>query len=105
MKGYLNNQKATDETIKYGWLHSGDIAYYDELERFYIVDRLKELIKVKGCQVPPAELEDLIRSHPDVLDVAVIGIPHEKKGKLCFRITYRSIEKCKLIIFYITYHT
>ena len=80
MKGYLENQKATDETIKSGWLHSGDIAYYDEMERFFIVDRLKELIKVKGFQVPPAELEDVIRSHEDVLDVAVIGVPHEKKG-------------------------
>ena len=81
MKGYLDNQRATAETIKSGWLHSGDIAYYDELERFFIVDRLKELIKVKGFQVPPAELEDLVRSHVDVLDVAVIGIPHERKGK------------------------
>ena len=81
MKGYLNNPKATEETIRDGWLHSGDIAYYDEMDRFFIVDRLKELIKVKGFQVPPAELEDLIRSHEDVLDVAVIGIHHERKGK------------------------
>ena len=81
MKGYLNNPKATEETIKSGnWLHSGDIAYYDESHRFYIVDRLKELIKVSGFQVPPAELEDLIRSHSDILDVAVIGVPHVKKG-------------------------
>ncbi len=79
MKGYLNNSKATAETIRAdGWLHTGDIALYDEEERFFIVDRLKELIKVKGFQVPPAELEDLLRTHPDVLDVAVIGIPHEK---------------------------
>ena len=83
MKGYLNNPQATTETIKPdGWLHSGDIAYYDELGRFYIVDRLKELIKVKGFQVPPAELEDLLRSHPDVLDVCVIGIPDERSGEL-----------------------
>ena len=80
MKGYLNNQTATDETIREGWLHSGDIAFYDELDRFFIVDRLKELIKVKGFQVAPAELEDLIRSHEDVLDVAVIGIQDERKG-------------------------
>ena len=80
MKGYLNNQEATDDTIKDGWLHSGDIAYYDEMERFFIVDRLKELIEVKGFQVAPAELEDLIRSHEDILDVAVIGIKHERKG-------------------------
>merc|ERR1719361_1676024 len=82
MKGYLNNEKATIETIKSGWLHSGDIATYDEINRIYIVDRLKELIKVKGFQVPPAELEDLIRSHPLAADVAVIGIPDQIKGEI-----------------------
>lgn len=52
MKGYFNNRKATEETIDPdGWLHTGDIAYYDERNQFYIVDRLKELIKVKGLQV------------------------------------------------------
>ena len=55
MKGYLNDPKSTDQTAKDGWLYSGDIAYYDELGRFYIVDRLKELIKVKAFQVPPAD--------------------------------------------------
>jgi len=82
MKGYLNNEKATSETIKDGWLHSGDIAFYDDMNRIYIVDRLKELIKVKGFQVPPAELEDLIRSHPLAADVAVIGIPDQIKGEI-----------------------
>ena len=84
MKGYLNDPKSTDETIKDGWLYSGDIAYYDDLNRFYIVDRLKELIKVKAFQVPPAELEDLLMSHPDVLDVGVIGIPDERSGEIPF---------------------
>ena len=85
MKGYLNNESATAATIKEGgWLYSGDIAYYDEQSRFYIVDRLKELIKVKGFQVAPAELEDLIRSHEAVLDVAVVGIPDEMKGEVPF---------------------
>ena len=51
MKGYLDNEKATIDTIKKGWLHSGDIAYYDEGGNIFIVDRLKELIKVKGFQV------------------------------------------------------
>ena len=83
MKGYLNNEKATNEMIKDGnWLHTGDIAYYDESQRFYIVDRLKELIKVKAFQVAPAELEDLIRSHTDVKDAAVIGIPDRMKGEV-----------------------
>ena len=82
MKGYLDNEQATADTIKSGWLYSGDIAFYDELNRIYIVDRLKELIKVKGFQVPPAELEDLIRSHPITADVAVIGIPDPIKGEV-----------------------
>ena len=83
MKGYLENPQATAETITSdGWLHSGDIAYYDPSGRFHIVDRLKELIKVKGFQVAPAELEDLLRSHPDILDVGVIGVPDERSGEL-----------------------
>ena len=93
MKGYLDNPQATAETITSdGWLHSGDIAYYDELGRFYIVDRLKELIKVKGFQVPPAELEDLLRSHPDVLDVCVIGISDERSGELPLAFIVRKPE-------------
>ena len=84
MKGYLNNPEATANTIKDGWLYSGDIAYYDEQNRFFIVDRLKELIKVKGFQVAPAELEDLIRKHPEILDVGVIGVPDERKGEAPF---------------------
>lgn len=51
MKGYLNNEKATNETLVDGWLHTGDIVYYDKDMDFYVTDRLKELIKVKGFQV------------------------------------------------------
>eukprot|EP00095_Tigriopus_kingsejongensis_P000194 maker-scaffold41_size498431-snap-gene-1.20 protein:Tk00194 transcript:maker-scaffold41_size498431-snap-gene-1.20-mRNA-1 annotation:"probable 4-coumarate-- ligase 1-like" len=81
MKGYLDNPEATAENIQDDWLHSGDIAIYDDQGRFFIVDRLKELIKVKGFQVPPAELEDLIRGFGKIQDVAVIGVPHEKFGE------------------------
>ena len=83
MAGYLNNPKATEETIDNdGWLHTGDVAVIDEFEHVYIVDRVKELIKYKGFQVPPAELEALIISHPAVADVAVIGIPDDESGEL-----------------------
>jgi acyl-CoA synthetase (AMP-forming)/AMP-acid ligase II len=83
MKGYLNNDQATRDTIdEDGWLHSGDIAVIDEFHHVSIVDRLKELIKYKGFQVPPAELEALLISHPQIADVAVIGVPDEEAGEL-----------------------
>ncbi|MFN2612967.1 MAG: AMP-binding protein, partial [Solirubrobacterales bacterium] len=83
MKGYLNNQEATDATIDAdGWLHTGDIGVRDADDHYEIVDRLKELIKFKGFQVAPAELEALIVNHPQVADVAVIGVPDEEAGEL-----------------------
>uniref|UniRef100_A0A182JN78 Luciferin 4-monooxygenase n=1 Tax=Anopheles atroparvus TaxID=41427 RepID=A0A182JN78_ANOAO len=83
MKGYHNNRKATEEMIiEGGWLRTGDIAHYDENLQFYITDRLKELIKVKGFQVPPAELEELLRSHELVADAAVVGTPHPVSGEV-----------------------
>ncbi|KAI8904681.1 hypothetical protein EDD86DRAFT_194567 [Gorgonomyces haynaldii] len=83
MKGYLNNEKATKETIdRDGWLHTGDIAVVDKNGHFFIVDRLKELIKYKGLQVPPAELEAKLLAHPKVSDCAVIGVPDERAGEV-----------------------
>jgi 4-coumarate--CoA ligase len=83
MVGYLNNPEATADTIDAdGWLHTGDVARFDEDGHLYIVDRVKELIKYKGFQVPPAELEALIVTHPSVADVAVIGIPDIEAGEL-----------------------
>lgn len=82
MKGYFDNETATQATMKNGWLHSGDIGYYDKHGRIFIVDRLKELIKVKGFQVAPAELEDLLRQHTKVQDVAVIGVPDDRYGEV-----------------------
>jgi acyl-CoA synthetase (AMP-forming)/AMP-acid ligase II len=82
MTGYLNNPDATAVTIDPGgWLHTGDIARFDAEGHLFIVDRLKELIKVKGFQVAPAELEALLRSHPAVADAAVIGVPDERTGE------------------------
>lgn len=83
MKGYRGNPAATAEMIDAdGWLHTGDIGYYDQDGWFYIVDRMKELIKYKGFQVAPSELEHLLLEHPDVSDAAVIGVPDESAGEL-----------------------
>lgn len=83
MLGYLNNPEATAETLDAdGWLHTGDVAIIDEHHHCSIVDRLKELIKYKGFQVPPAELEALIITHPKVADVAVIGVPDDEAGEV-----------------------
>lgn len=82
MAGYLNNEKATRETIdEDGWLHTGDLAQVDEHGCVYIVDRLKELIKYKGYQVPPAELEAVLLSHDAIADAAVIGVVDNESGE------------------------
>jgi acyl-CoA synthetase (AMP-forming)/AMP-acid ligase II len=83
MRGYLNNEEATASTVdEDGWLHTGDVATVDADGYFRIVDRLKELIKYKGYQVAPAELEALLATHPAVGDVAVIGVSDEEAGEL-----------------------
>jgi acyl-CoA synthetase (AMP-forming)/AMP-acid ligase II len=83
MKGYLNNEEATRETIvEDGWLRTGDVAVVDEDGYFAIVDRVKELIKYKGFQVAPAELEALLVEHPAVADAAVIPLPDEEAGEI-----------------------
>ena len=83
MKGYLNNLEATAQTIDSdGWLHTGDIGYADEDGHFFIVDRAKELIKYKGYQVPPAELEAVLLTHPCIADAAVIPYPDDEAGEV-----------------------
>jgi 4-coumarate--CoA ligase len=83
MKGYLNNPIATSETVDGdGWLKTGDVGHIDEDGHLFVVDRLKELIKYKGFQVPPAELEALLLTHPAVSDAAVIGVADEEAGEL-----------------------
>ncbi|KAM2231062.1 hypothetical protein ACFX1S_015401 [Malus domestica] len=83
MKGYVRDDKATTETLdEDGWLKTGDLCYFDDEGFLYIVDRLKELIKYKAYQVPPAELEHILQSHPDVEDAAVIPYPDEDVGQI-----------------------
>ncbi|CDO75538.1 hypothetical protein BN946_scf184776.g4 [Trametes cinnabarina] len=80
--GYLNNREATAETFKDGWVVTGDEVYFNERKEIFVVDRIKELIKVRGFQVPPAELEGHLLDHPDVGDVCVVGMPDEYSGEL-----------------------
>ncbi|XP_066996455.1 luciferin 4-monooxygenase [Anabrus simplex] len=102
MKGYANNREATAETIdSQGWLHTGDIGYYDNDGYFFIIDRLKELIKYKGFQVAPAELEGLLMSHPAVQDAAVIGVPDDNAGELprAFVVKKKDVTEEELIAY------
>ncbi|CAH0755363.1 unnamed protein product [Diatraea saccharalis] len=83
MKGYHKNEKATKESLtEDGFFKTGDLGYYKPGVGAYITDRIKELIKVKGLQVAPAELESVLRSHPAVQEAGVIGVPHEFFGEV-----------------------
>ena len=83
MKGYLNAPEATAAMLDPdGWLHTGDLGMVDEQGYVFIVDRVKELIKYKGLQVAPAELEAVLLSHPKVADAAVVRFPDEEAGEV-----------------------
>jgi acyl-CoA synthetase (AMP-forming)/AMP-acid ligase II len=83
MRAYFNKPEATRQTLDdNGWLHTGDIARMDAGGHFFIVDRLKELIKYKGMQIAPAELESVLTSHPAISDAAVIPVPDDEAGEI-----------------------
>ena len=95
MKGYYNNQAATAETLSEdGWLHTGDIVRMDADGYVWVLDRKKELIKYKGFQVPPAELEGVLLEHPGIVDAAVIGKDDLESGEIpkAFVVTSQGIE-------------
>jgi len=81
MKGYHNRPLDTRDTLRDGWLYTGDIAYMDPEGYFYIVDRKKDLIKASGYSVWPREVEEVIKKHPKVLEVSVAGVPDEYRGE------------------------
>lgn len=81
MRGYYKNPEATEEVSKFGWHHTGDLAYQDEDGFIYICDRKKEMIITGGFNIYPFEIEQVILSHPAVQDCAVVGVPDEKWGE------------------------
>jgi fatty-acyl-CoA synthase len=90
MKGYWNNPKATAETVKEGWLHTGDLAKVDKEGFVYIVDRKKDMIISGEENIYPAEIEQVLYSHPKIQEAAVIGVPDEKWGE-----SVKAVVVCK----------
>jgi len=82
MKGYWKKPEETKETLRNGWLYTGDIAYMDEEGYFFIVDRKKDLIISGGYNIYPREIEEVLYEHPKIADAAVIGVPHKTRGEI-----------------------
>ncbi|HEY1079130.1 MAG TPA: AMP-binding protein, partial [Bdellovibrio sp.] len=82
MQGYWHNEKATQETIKEGWLYTGDLVRRDSEGYYYVVGRKKDMYISGGENVYPPEVEQILRAHPKVLEVAVVGVPDEKWGEV-----------------------
>ena len=108
MQGYYGMPEATAETLRDGWLHTGDSGYLDEEGFLFIVDRIKDMIVSGGENVYSQEVENAIYQHSTVLECAVIGIPHEKWGEQVHAIVRLKpdqqlseselIEHCKTLI-------
>jgi long-chain acyl-CoA synthetase len=81
MKGYLGRPEATEEAMRGGWFHTGDLGYRDDDGFFYIVDRKKDLVIRGGFNVYPREIEEVLHQHPAVLEAAVIGRPDDRLGE------------------------
>jgi 4-coumarate--CoA ligase len=92
---YLNNEKATAETFIDGWVRTGDEVIIDKNNDLFIVDRLKEILKVRGFQVAPAELEGHLLSHPDVADTCVVGVPDDFSGEVPLAFVVLSADAAK----------
>ena len=80
-KGYYKDSDETQRTLRGGWLHTGDLGKYDDLGYFYMVDRLKDMIKTGGLNVYCQEIEEVLSRHPDIVEGAIIGVPDEKWGE------------------------
>ena len=93
MIGYLRNSEATAEALdEYGWLHTGDMGYFDSDGYFFIVDRIKEMIKCNSYQVSPSELEQVISCVSGVEEVAVVAMPHNVSGEVPVALVVKSAK-------------
>ncbi|XP_063244292.1 luciferin 4-monooxygenase-like isoform X2 [Bacillus rossius redtenbacheri] len=102
MKGYAGDPRATAQAVDGdGWLRTGDVGFLDQQGFLYVVDRIKELIKYQGFQVPPAELEAILMSHPAVMDAAVVGVPDARAGELprAFVVKKKDVSERELVDF------
>jgi len=82
MKGYYKNPEKTAETLKGGWLHTGDMARMDSDGFIYLVDRKKDVVISGGENIFPVEIEAVLQGHPKIYDVAIIGVPDERLGEI-----------------------
>ncbi|RVW50931.1 4-coumarate--CoA ligase-like 5 [Vitis vinifera] len=95
MKGYFRNPEATASALdSNAWLRTGDLCYIDDDGFLFVVDRLKEVIKYKGYQVPPSELEALLLTHPEIVDAAVVPFPDKKVGQYPMAYIHRKAGSC-----------
>src|SRR5690606_39208721 len=81
MKGYWGDPRASEETLRNGWLHTGDVGYLDEAGYLFITDRIKDVIITGGYNVYPREIEEVLYRHPDLLEASVFGVPDAKWGE------------------------
>ncbi|RKY41009.1 MAG: long-chain fatty acid--CoA ligase, partial [Candidatus Omnitrophota bacterium] len=82
MKGYYKLEEETKQVLREGWLHTGDLAKLDDEGYIYIMGRIKEMINVRGLNVYPKEIENLLYKHPKVKEVACVGVPHSRRGEV-----------------------
>lgn len=81
MSGYYNRPEITAQAVRDGWIHTGDVGYLDADGYLYLVDRIKDMIDTGGVKVYPRDIEEIAARHPDIFEVAVFGVPHERWGE------------------------